>query len=659
MSKATTIFRPDIQAMRGIAVLSVVLFHFRENIFSTGYFGVDVFFVISGFVVTPLIIRIFENHNSNRNISQNLFAFYRRRFYRLAPAMGATLGFSAFLIFLVGNINDLDRFSKQGLATLLLIGNFGANEYSGNYFSPNPNPLIHMWSLSLEEQIYLAMPLIMYFALKRTKVCDEVQKVGRILVFLLVTSGLLFAFPQILDPLWARLEILDSSAINFYSPFTRVWQFSLGGLIYFFPGKTISKKYVPISQILITVSLLFLFVPRIFIDYRTGSFIASSIAALALMTQSLTILPKRISIVLEWFGDRSYSIYLFHMPLIYVAKYSPVEFLESNRRFSSILAIVLTVFLGNFSYNKFEQKYRISENQARRKESPIAGLTIAFMAVPGLLLSLILITPNANADTHQLHRRGCVDAGFDPVGCLWESQNSKGLIMIVGDSQVYGNADGVITAANALGYNVLASSVNGCPFLDIQSSGEGLINCRDWQNQVMDFILKSSPDVVMIANRTNGYVNPENGWRTFLNSDRSPILSREASIVAYEDSLERVLAKLTSSQIPVVLFQNIPEPKVAGTHSMLTKWMNRDRTVQTPLETMSVDYEVSARENRLLQQFANAKILNPVPGLCPNNICVLVEDGAELYRDSWHLSEYGSLKLSGLIRTILAEMTRE
>jgi hypothetical protein len=268
-------------------------------------------------------------------------------------------------------------------------------------------------------------------------------------------------------------------------------------------------------------------------------------------------------------------------------------------------------------------------------------------------------SPIANADTHQVHLRGCVDAGFDPIGCLWESQNSKGLIMIVGDSQVYGNADGVITAANALGYDVLASSVNGCPFLDIQGSGEGLINCRDWQNQVMDFIVKSNPDVVMIANRTNGYVNPENGWRTFLNSDRSPILSREASIVAYEDSLERVLAKITSSQIPVVLFQNIPEPKVAGTHSMLTKWMNRDRTVQTPLETMSVDYEVSARENLIVQKNSSTKVLNPIPGLCPNNTCLLIENGTELYRDSWHLSEYGSMKLSALIRKILADITKE
>jgi hypothetical protein len=158
----------------------------------------------------------------------------------------------------------------------------------------------------------------------------------------------------------------------------------------------------------------------------------------------------------------------------------------------------------------------------------------------------------------------------------------------------------------------------------------------------------------MIANRTNGYVNPENGWRTFLNSDRSPILSREASIVAYEVSLERVLAKITSSQIPVVLFQNIPEPKVAGTHSMLTKWMNRDRTVQVPLENMSVDYEASARENLIVQKNPSTKVLSPIPELCPNNSCLLIENGAELYRDNWHLSECGSMKLSSLITSVLS-----
>ena len=658
MSKATKLFRPDIQVMRGIAVLSVVLFHFRENIFSTGYLGVDVFFVISGFVVTPLLVRIFENQNSKRNIVQNLLEFYRRRFYRLAPAMGATLVLSAILIYLLGNVNDLERFSKQGLATLLLIGNFGAYEYSGEYFSPNPNPLVHMWSLSLEEQIYIGMPLILFFALKRIKVGEEARRVSNVFLFLLITSSLFFAFPQLLEPLWTSLDVSNSSAMNFYSPFTRVWQFSLGGLIYLFPRKSIGGKFSTISQMFLAASLLFLFIPRLSIDFRVGSLVASTIAALALMSQSLAILPKGISGLLEWFGNRSYSIYLVHMPLIYLAKYSPVQFLESNRRISSIAAVILTIILGNAVYNKFEQKYRLNQDHPRTKDSPIIKLIVAFMLVPGILLSLISTTSNLTTDTHQVSLRGCVDAGFDPVRCMWEAQNSKGLIMLVGDSQVYGNADGVIAAANGLGYDVIASSVNGCPFLDIQSSGEGLIDCGSWQNQVMDFILEAKPQVVMIANRTNGYNNPNSGWRTFLNPSGAPISSRESAITAYEDSLERVMAKITSSQIPVVLFQNIPEPKGAGAHSVLTNWMNRDETVEAPLESMSVDYEVAARENLIVQKYSSTKILNPIPQLCPNNTCLLIENGTELYRDNWHLSEYGSLRLSGLIRAVLQEIAK-
>jgi hypothetical protein len=404
---------------------------------------------------------------------------------------------------------------------------------------------------------------------------------------------------------------------------------------------------------------LFLFIPRFSVDFRVGSLVASTIAALALMFQSLAILPKGISGLLEWFGNRSYSIYLVHMPLIYLAKYSPVQFLESNRRISSIAAVILTIILGNTVYNKFEQKYRLNQDHLRTKDSPIFKLIVVFMLVPGILFSLISTSSNLTTDTHQMSLRGCVDAGFDPVRCMWEAQNSKGLIMLVGDSQVYGNADGVITAANGLGYDVIASSVNGCPFLDIQSSGEGLIDCGSWQNQVMDFILETKPQVVMIANRTNGYNNPSSGWRTFLNPSGVPISSRESAITAYEDSLERVIAKITSSQIPVVLFQNIPEPKGAGAHSVLTNWMNRDKTVEAPLESMSVDYEVAARENLIVQKYSSTKILNPIPQLCPSNTCLLIENGTELYRDNWHLSEYGSLKLSSLITNILSGVLKQ
>lgn len=658
MSTATELFRPDIQVLRGIAVLSVVAFHFRESIFSTGYLGVDVFFVISGFVVTPLIVRIFENQNSRRRILVNLLEFYQRRFYRLAPALGATLIISAILIFLLGNVNDLERFSRQGLATLILMGNLGAYEYSGEYFSPNPNPLVHMWSLSLEEQIYLTLPLILFFALKKINVGGEWRRISNVLLFLLVASSLCFAIPPLLEPLWTTLGVSNSSVMNFYSPITRVWQFCLGGLLYIFPRRNIGGRYSTIIHLFLVASLLFLFIPRVSVDSRLGSLVASIVAGLVLMSHSLLVLPKGITKFLAWFGDRSYSIYLVHMPLIYLAKYSPIQFLESNRRFSSIAAVIFTVSLGNTIYNKIEQKYRLNKGQLYTKDSKIIKLGVVYILVPGVLLSLISVSSSLTSDTHQVYLRGCVDVGFDPVRCNWKTKNSKGLIMLVGDSQVYGNADGVINVANALGYDVIASSVNGCPFLDIQSSGGGLIDCGRWQSQVMDFILKARPHIVLIANRTNGYNNPNRGWRTFLNSDGSPILSRESAISAYEESLDRIFTKITSSQVKVVLFQNIPELKGVGAHSMLTNWINRDKTIRAPLESMSVDYEVAALENLVSQKYSSVKILNPISELCPNSKCLLIEKGAELYRDSWHLSEHGSLKLSGLIRAALENIKK-
>jgi peptidoglycan/LPS O-acetylase OafA/YrhL len=137
-----TKYRNDIQALRGVAVLAVLLFHAFDTIFPKGYLGVDVFFVISGFVVTPLILRIFTGA-SPQSVYKELRAFYRRRFFRLAPALTVTLAFTAALLFLIGPISDHQRIARSGIATLLLVGNLGAYKYAGNYFSPNPNPLVH------------------------------------------------------------------------------------------------------------------------------------------------------------------------------------------------------------------------------------------------------------------------------------------------------------------------------------------------------------------------------------------------------------------------------------------------------------------------------------------------------------------------------------
>ena len=659
MTRIPTQYRKDIQVLRGVAVLSVVLFHARESFFSMGYLGVDVFFVISGFVVTPLIIRIFDNQVSLRSTFRNLLRFYRRRFYRLAPALGATLSISAIAIFLVGNLYDHWRFARQGIATLLLLGNIGAFRYSGDYFSPNPNPLVHTWSLSVEEQIYLILPLIILLVVRKTML--SIGKTLGTFLTILIISLTLFLSPQLLNFLYTPFGVHDTLTINFYSPLTRIWQFCLGGVVYCITQKKswdLYRKLVPLQMMLCGL-LAFLIVPYLHLDTRLSSMIASAVAASVIFYHSLLVLPAWISGILEWCGDRSYSIYLVHMPLIYCARYSPLDFIESNRKYATVLAVILSIFWGHICFKKVEEKYRITAESVAKKKYRLRNLILMFMVLPGLLFSLVAVASNLNYDSHQLYLKACVDNGFDPAKCTWKSPQNKGLILVVGDSQAYGNADGVISAGNSLGFNVIASSSSGCPFLDVQTSGGDSKNCKKWQDEVMQFAFINRPDVVVIANRTNGYINPARGWRMFLDSNGLPVSSRPIALAIYQDSIARVLGKLTESGSRVLLFQNIPEPATVGTNSILTKLLNRGKSIQLPLASLSVDNEVAVLEENIAKDFSGVQLLSPVAVLCPKSECAIIEKGRDVYRDNWHLSEYGSQRLAPSIRSVLAELLNQ
>lgn len=158
----------------------------------------------------------------------NLRYFYKRRFYRLAPALAVTLTVSAITIFLLAPISDHQRFARQGIATLLLVGNVGAYKYSGDYFLPNQNPLIHTWSLSVEEQIYIFLPLLLMFILHNRRSIKSVT--FTVFGFITVISLISFLIPTIFQSLYSRFGINFASLFSFYSPIDRIWQFTLGGL---------------------------------------------------------------------------------------------------------------------------------------------------------------------------------------------------------------------------------------------------------------------------------------------------------------------------------------------------------------------------------------------------------------------------------------------
>ena len=386
-----TKYRRDIQALRGLAVLAVVLFHATESHFPLGYIGVDVFFVISGFVVTPLILRIFTDQSNGGRLS-NLKYFYKRRFYRLAPALAVTLTISAVAIFLLGPIVDLQRFARQGIATLLILGNAGAYKYSGgDYFASNPNPLVHTWSLSVEEQIYIFLPLLLMLIIHKHKSLKKTTAV--VLGCISAISFISFLFPVILEPLYLKAGIAEATQFSFYSPIDRIWQFAVGGLTFLLVDRYQNHaRKIPKSIQLLTVIgvVLTLFGPINMVP-KVSSIFASLFAVSVIVSKSLEVLPEFLNKIFEWLGDRSYSIYLVHMPLVYIAKFSPFTQIGSgeNRIIQSAIAVVASIMLGALSYSKIENRFRNIGKSNYMSLKTIAVSLILTFAIPLTLFAAI------------------------------------------------------------------------------------------------------------------------------------------------------------------------------------------------------------------------------------------------------------------------------
>ena len=379
--------RKDVQVLRGLAVLAVVLFHAEESFIPLGFLGVDVFFVISGFVVTPLIIQIFTKQVLIGERLSNLKYFYKRRFYRLAPALGTTLFISAVLTLLMAPIFSLEQFSGQGIMAILLSGNLGAYKYNPNYFSINSNQLIHTWSLSIEEQIYIFLPLV--FLLVFSMFRQTKNRIFYLLLLITAISLVISLSPIISAQIYTKIGINSPSLFSFYSPIERIYQFTLGSLGYVisdsYPLK-ITKTSKFFNWVVLAIILLF-FIGLITIEPKFASMFISLATLFIIIFRSLGVLPNSISKIIGWIGDRSYSIYLIHLPLIYIAKFSPLVSINKseNRSFQLAIAVTATIFLGSISYSKIENKFRYPS----QKQLSIVKFVSVFIILPLLVYILI------------------------------------------------------------------------------------------------------------------------------------------------------------------------------------------------------------------------------------------------------------------------------
>ncbi|MEB8433573.1 acyltransferase family protein [Cocleimonas sp. KMM 6892] len=362
MPSTSLSYRPEIDGLRAFAVIPVILFHFGLDWIPGGYIGVDVFFVISGFLITSILLKDYD---------QGVFSFsdfWLRRIRRILPVLVVivlvTLIASQFLLY----APDIYYLGKQGIASLLSFANISQWLTAGNYwgYAAENSPLLHTWSLSVEEQFYLIFPLFIFIALKYFR-----NWLAPLVLVLCVLSALLFIYGTKNHP--------DAT---FYLLPTRAWELGVGAFlaiaVYKYPAFFQRKKSSTL-QVLSLVGLCVVALSYFFIDGHDGIsplLILPVIGAgliIVFASGSHTLVNKVLSIpAVVYVGKISYSLYLWHWPVLVLSKNLS---LKTQTEYSIYLLLGLMLVLSIISYHLIEKPTR-----KNKKTVPVV-LTVLVLGV--------------------------------------------------------------------------------------------------------------------------------------------------------------------------------------------------------------------------------------------------------------------------------------
>ncbi len=481
--------RDDIQHLRALAVFAVVLFHVNSSLLPNGYLGVDYFFAISGFVVWPLISSCVSE--SGKMDWKQLKMFFRRRIYRLLPALGFVLGCFTVVTLLFGMLEDHRHIAAQGIAAMLILGNLEAYSQSqGSYFHPNPNPLLHTWSLSAEEQVYLAVATTLIIS---TLIFKRKPK------FLMAYLGIFSAGVALI--IYA-FQVQTSGAL-FYSPLSRIWEFSLGAIASL-SQKNKKNRFTPIRLMSLTFSLAMLLFPADF--GLIGQIVGTCCIAVYLAVGGFAITGERIKQILDWVGDRSYSIYLLHLPVIYI--FTRTYVLQNvNEITRYVFSIVLIFILSHISYKYVETRYRKIGRQPVNSFDSLK-LTFYFVLIPLFLLGALRL-----GSTHYYWKvnspniQGTIECANIGENDECESGNiqSDDVFVLIGDSHAAAISQSFANAASSVGAKAVFFSGRGCQILGFRKDQEFYPNetCRTYTYRMTQYLKSHNVNRVFVMQRSS------------------------------------------------------------------------------------------------------------------------------------------------------------
>lgn len=400
--------------MRGIAVFAVILFHAFPDEFSNGYLGVDLFFFVSGFLIFPQLLTAISQRDLISTLN-DLKLFLIRRFRRIAPALGCSVAFFTVLgyFFLPHSSGYLQKQYIQSVSAIFGLGNIVALRDSSDYFNSD-SPFTHYWTLGVEIQTYFFGALLA-FIIFRVKSRHTSFKLRNLFVLVLIILTILslvirvitFQYPQIFGLIGMQSAEIAPNTFDFYFSTNRFWEFSTGGLTAFLTASFSTARFeIPLRKNLknaLLLSIVLLLVIRESIIPKGSYSILLILAACLYLFLSESQKKKSwLFNYLEWIGDRSYSLYLYHLPFLVILGGS---FVPSNfRTLLKFLAIILTLIVGNISYRYVEERFKFqrSRETANLKFKKLLPLLLVSFAIPLSFMTLLTINSSSNAGKSQL-----------------------------------------------------------------------------------------------------------------------------------------------------------------------------------------------------------------------------------------------------------------
>ncbi len=622
--------RGDIQGLRAFAAIAVVLFH-ASSLLPGGFLGVDVFFVISGFIIVHVVNREIASTHAFR-----FKRFLKRRMLRIFPPMIlvvlVTIALGAVIDTPSGTASTLPM---TGIAALTGVVNYYFLLSATDYFqSFHTNPLLHLWSLSVEIQFYILFAVIAKIGL--TLGLEGKVRSGLAGGMLVAVTTLLF-LASISIEYWAdHVGITQPRFYSFFMLFPHLWEFGLGALAFMLHKSCQTRNFpsfaINLVQFCAAAAILAGFVLGTDTVLVPGTQAIAPVvgAALLIATGPRGIVSRFLSWpVFQFLGDRSYSIYIWQGPLIVFGAmlFAPPMGSAAGAVASVLVSLVL--------FRSVEQKPRnldSLENRTFRKSLALGGTYVFVLAL--LIASQMLVLPlvqrfqapapvrATSLDEACERQRGV--PGLEP--CIY-GRSSGQKLLLVGDSHAGAVSQAVVDAADSVGWQAIVATASACALPEYPENVSYRASCSGYAQDVTNYARNQGVRMVIMQQFSEFYV------------DRLGV-----GLPRWRSGLKEFVDTLASSGIKVLIVgDNLGLPISVGRPIWVDQWsVDLSSSIEARRGIEMIESQVAAENDA-------AEFLPARQFLCANSICPVFDNGKWLYTDTDHLSYLGAEPLSAPI----------